>query len=320
MAQPDNNHMNHYNNLWVEKYRPQSLNDVILDEETKAHFSSLNDDTPHLLFHGPPGTGKSTMAKIIVKDILKCQYLYINASDENGVDTIRNKVISFAQTRSIDGKKKVVILEEADGLTGNSLDILRNVMEEYIDTTRFILTANYFNKILEPIRSRCMIFRLQPDIKSIIHRCIEILKQEKVSVEDSQKTSLLKHIEECYPDIRRTINDLQKYSISGKLIIKELNQTANLAKQIMKDLLDKVPSLEIRRKVIEAERSFNGEYQHLYKELFEEIYDNQLIKEVFKKSLMFDVGEYMYRDNSILDHEIGFFCCLVSMEETLKSK
>ena len=101
--------INHYNNLWVEKYRPKTLDDIVLDPEIKEHFKNIGDDVPNILFHGPAGTGKSTMAKVIVKDILKCQYLYINASDENGIDTIRNKVITFAQTRSIDSKKKIVI-------------------------------------------------------------------------------------------------------------------------------------------------------------------------------------------------------------------
>lgn len=311
--------MNHYEDLWVEKYRPRSLADVILEEEVKKHFSSISDDTPHLLFYGPPGIGKSTMAKILVKDVLKCQYLYINASDENGIDTIRNKVISFAQTRSLDGKKKVVILEEADGLTGNSLGILRNVMEEYTDTTRFILTANYINKILEPVRSRCMLFKLQPELKGVVQRCVDILKAEKVSVEDSQRGLLLKLIEDSYPDIRKTINNLQKFSISGKLLIKESNQVSNLAKEIVKDLLSKIQSVAIRKKIIESEKSFDNDYQQLYNEFFEAVFSDENIPDNFKKPLLLDIGEYMYRDNSVMDHEINFYCCILSIENTLKN-
>jgi len=312
--------MNHYEDLWVEKYRPHTLEDVILEEDVKKHFLSITDNTPHLLFYGPPGTGKSTMAKILVKDILKCQYLYINASDENGIDTIRNKVISFAQTRSLDGKKKVVILEEADGLTGNSLGILRNVMEEYTDTTRFILTANYINKILEPVRSRCLLFKLQPDLKGVVQRCVDILKAEKVSVEDIQRTALLKLIEDSYPDIRKTINNLQKFSITGKLLIKELNQVSNLAKEIVKDLLTKTQVVFIRKKIIEAEKSFDNDYQQLYNELFETVFSDSSIPDSEKKSLLLDIGEYMYRDNSVMDHEINFYCCILSIENTLKNR
>lgn len=304
--------------MWVEKYRPKILDDVVLSPDVKEHFSSLNEDTPHLLFYGAPGTGKSTMAKIIVNSLLKCQYLYINASDENGVDTIRNKVISFAQTRSVDGKKKVVILEEADGLTGDSLRILRNVMEEYESTTRFILTANYLNKIIEPITSRCILFNLQPDLKEIVVRCIHILQSEKISVAEDQKTPLLNHIEKHYPDLRRIINDLQMFSQSGKLMVKEPKHITDLTENVYTDLISKVSSLEIRSKVLDNEKTFNGDYQLLMKELFELFYTSKTIKETAKKLILCDIGEHMYRDCSVLDHEINFYMCIAAVENTLK--
>ena len=303
----------HYSKLWVEKYRPQSLEDISLPENFKEHFDSLNEDTPHILFYGSPGTGKSTLAKIIVKQLLKCQYLYINASDENGVDTIRNKVISFAQTRSIDNKKKVVILEEADGLSGESLRILRNVMEEYEATTRFILTANYFNKIIEPVRSRCVLFKLKPELKDVVARCVHILKSEKINVEDRQRVLLLSFIEKNYPDFRRIINDLQKFSITGKLIIEEQNQITDLSGWIFEAIVSKQSSLDIRKKIIENEKTFNADYQQLLKELMEIVYNSNL-KDQIKKTLALEIGEYMYRDNFVLDHEINFFCCMLSLE------
>jgi replication factor C small subunit len=258
------------------------------------------------------------MAKIIVNDILKCQYLYINASDENGVDTIRNKVISFAQTCSIDGKKKVVILEEADGLTGDSLRILRNVMEDFESSTRFILTANYFNKVIEPIRSRCLLFKLQPDLKEIVIRCIHILQTEKILVEEDQKKALLGHIEKNYPDLRRIINDLQKFYMSGKLLIKEQKQITDIVNYVYDALISKTSSLEIRSKIIENERTFNGDYQSLMKELFEIFYSSKLIKDLTKKMILCDIGEYMFRDCTVLDREINFYMCIVSLENHLK--
>lgn len=305
--------MNHYNKLWCEKYRPQSLDEIILSEDMREHFKSISDDTPHILFHSSPGTGKSTLAKILVKSILKCQYLYINASDENGVDTIRNKVINFAQTKSLDGKKKVVILEEADGLTGDSLRILRNVMEEYEETTRFVLTCNYYNKIIEPIRSRCVIFKLQPELKGIVQRCAEILKAEKISIEESQKVKLFNFIEKHYPDLRRILNDLQKFSITGKLQILENTQISDLSRFIFDSLKNKISSLEIRKKIIDSEKSFNKDYQILMKELFETIYQSDL-QENTKKKLLISIGEYMFQDNFVADREIGFFCCILAIE------
>ena len=306
----------HYSQLWVEKYRPSSLEQIVLSEDVKSHFTSLGEDTPHILFYGSPGTGKSTLAKILVKSILKCQYLYINASDENGVDTIRNKVISFAQTRALDGKKKVVILEEADGLTGDSLRILRNVMEEYEATTRFVLTANYFNKIIEPVRSRCLLFKLQPDIKGVVARCVEILKAEKITVDEDQRLSLLHFIEANHPDLRRIINDLQKFSLSGKLLIKESSETNGLANSIFEELKNKSNILDLRKKIIESEKIFDADYQKLLKELFEVIY-NASLSDKCKKSALLDVGEHLYRDCSVLDHEINFFMCLLAIENSL---
>jgi replication factor C small subunit len=307
--------MNHYNQLWCEKYRPHKLDEIVLIDDVRNHFTSLKDDVPNILFYGNPGTGKSTLAKIIVKDILKCQYLYINASDENGIDTIRNKVISFAQTRSIDDKKKIVILEEADGLTGESLRILRNVMEEYSDTTRFILTANYLNKIIEPIRSRCVLFKLQPDLEGCLKRCIYILKEESIKVAPDQKNILLSFVENRYPDLRRIINDLQRFSITGNLKIEENDQIYNLSEFVVKALLDRKGSLEIRKHVIEVERSFNSDYHQLLKGMFDFIYEWQ-IPDNLKKSLMIDIGEYMYRDSFVLDHEINFFCCILALENS----
>jgi DNA polymerase III delta prime subunit len=305
--------MNHYNKLWVEKYRPQSLNDIILTNDLREHFASLKDDIPNILFYGSPGTGKSTLAKIIVNDILKCQYLYINASDENGIDTIRNKVISFAQTRSIDDKKKVVILEEADGLTGESLRILRNVMEEYSNTTRFILTANYLNKIIEPIRSRCVLFKLHPNLEDCLKRCVFILKEENIKVPSDQKSLLLSFIDKRYPDLRRIINDLQKFSVTGDLQIKENDQIQDLSEFIIKSLSGRKNCLDIRKFVIESEKNFNNDYHQLLKSMFDYVYDSQMPDNI-KKSLIVNIGEYMYRDSFVLDHEINFFCCILALE------
>lgn len=303
--------MNSYDFLWVEKYRPKTLEDIVLNDETRTFFSSLNDETPHIMLWGSPGTGKTTLAKIVVNDILKCQYLYINASDENGVDTIRNKVISFSQIRSFDGKKKVVILDESDGLTNEGQRILRNVMEEYAENTRFILTANYFNKIIEPIRSRCLLFNLKPTISDVLKRCVYILNKENIQIDD--KDNLLVFIEKRYPDLRRIINDLQKFSIDRKFDLNNGSNLTNLAIEVFRSLLKKEDALTIRKNVIEKENSFDANYQNLLKECFDLIYQSKL-EDKKKKSVLVEIGEYMYRDNFVLDHEINFFCCLLAIE------
>lgn len=310
--------MSKYKNLWVESYRPTKLNDLILSEENMSFFTNINSETPHLLFFGKAGTGKTSLAKILVNDVLKCQYLYINASDENGVDTIRNKVISFSQTKSIDGNKKIIILDEFCGTTAEAQRILRNVMEEYSDNVRFILTANYIERIIVPIKSRCTMFNLQFSIEDAIKRCCFILKNENIIVPSEQKQILVSYIENLYPDLRRIINDLQKFSITGTLLIKSDNIIKNFAQEIYDLLVSKTSSLTIRKKIISEEKKFNSDYQLLFNELFECFYDSQ-INELKKKNILLELGEYMYRDVSVIDKEINFFCCLISLDKALTS-
>jgi DNA polymerase III delta prime subunit len=308
--------MTSYNSLWVEKYRPKTLKEIVLTDDNRVFFSSLNEETPHIMLWGKPGTGKTTLAKIVVNDILKCQYLYINASDENGVDTIRNKVVSFSQIRSFDGKKKVVILDESDGLTNEGQRILRNVMEEYAENTRFILTANYFNKIIEPIRSRCLLFNLKPNASDVLERCLYILNKESIQIDEDTKKNLSVFVEKRYPDLRRIINDLQKYSIDKNLQVNDKTDISNLTIEIFKSLLKKENILNLRKNVIEKENVFDSNYQNLLKEFFDLIYQSKL-DDKKKKSILVEIGEYMYRDNSVLDHEINFFCCLLAIENIL---
>jgi len=305
--------MSDYSSLWVEKYRPKKLKDLLLTDENRKFFSSITDETPHIFLWGNAGTGKTTLAKIVVNDILQCQYLYINASDENGVDTIRNKVISFSQIKSFDGKKKIVILDESDGLTNEGQRILRNVMEEYAENTRFILTANYFNEIIEPIRSRCLLFNLKPEISDSYQRCLEILEKEKIEICDKEKNNLLKFVTDNHPDLRRIINDLQKFSVGGKLEILESKNTSNFSSKLLKDIFTKKTALELRKIVIENENLFDSNYQNLLKEMFDIIYNSKLDNKR-KKLVLLEIGEYMYKDNFVLDHEINFFCCLSTIE------
>jgi replication factor C small subunit len=304
--------MNLYKNLWVQKYRPQTLKDLVLSEENREFFSKIDEDTPHLFLYGNAGTGKTTLAKIIVHDILKCQYLYINASDENGVDTIRNKVTSFSQTRSLDGKKKVIILDEFDGTTPEAQRILRNIMEEYSSTTRFILTANYINRVIEPIQSRCLLFNIIPKLDQTVFRCVDILKKENIKIESEK--DLVDFVKNNFPDIRRIINDLQKFSISGTLKIKQSNEIKSYAKRILEDLLTKKNIIDIRKFIINEERNFASDYQTLLKELFDLVYESK-INEDTKKAAMLEIGEHLYRDNFVIDHEINCFCCILNLSK-----
>ena len=308
--------VNSYDKIWVEKYRPKKLSDIVLSEDNRKQMLSFSEAIPHLLFCGKCGIGKTTTAKVLIHDVLKCQYLFINASDETGVDTIRNKVISFAQTRSMDGNKKVVLLDEMDSLSGSAMRILRNVMEEYAETTRFILTANYFSKIIEPIRSRCIIINLNPDIRGCVSRCYDILKAEKIEIGENLP-KLVEFVKDRYPDMRRMINDLQKSSISGSLTFTDTNLVENFASLLWEKLKNHENAINIRKFIIEGESDFDSDYQTLYTTLFNIIFESK-IEESHKKAVLLELGEAVYRDNFVVDHEINFFCFLMNVENILK--
>jgi DNA polymerase III delta prime subunit len=296
-----------YTKLYVEKYRPKTLTDMVLSDSEREYFIALQqqDEIPNLLFSGPPGTGKTSLAKIIVNDVLKCQYLYINASDENGIDTIRTKVINFAQTKSLDGKLKVVLLDEADSISLEGSKALRSVMEEYSSNTRFIFTCNYLFKIIPALQSRCQIFQFTLPLDKVVSRIVEILRSENISVPDSEKPLLLDFVRKNHPDMRRIINDIQKFSYTGVLKIHKNTSTKFIKK--LYSLLFEQPAkniAEIRKFVIENEWEFSSDYHALLKELFEEIYKNELIQD--KSNTLLLTSEAMYKDSFVLDKEINF--------------
>ena len=205
------------NSLWVEKYRPKDLSDYIGNDALKKRAADwiANNDIPHLLLYGKAGTGKTTLGKLITKQI-QCDHLYINASDENNVDTVRTKIKSFASSMGF-SDLKVVLLDECDFLTGNAQAALRNLMEQFSMTTRFILTCNYHEKIIDPIVSRCQTFNIvPPNRKDVAVHLAKILAKERVECKPDD-VALLGN--KGYPDIRKVINNAQQNSINGVLEI-----------------------------------------------------------------------------------------------------
>jgi replication factor C small subunit len=292
-----------FQNLFVEKYRPRKLEDIVLTNEERAYFESLKskDEIPNLLFAGNPGTGKTTLSKIIATDILDCQYLYINASDENGIDTIRSKVVGFASTKSLDGKLKIVLFDECDALTLDSQKALRNVIEEYSHNTRFIFTCNYLFKIIPALQSRCQIFNLTPPLDGVLNRVVAILKNEGITVPDTEKPKLVELVRSGYPDMRRVINDIQKFSFTGTLIIKD-NQAKGIANKVVEKIRAKVSPQELRKYVIEREQEFSGDYLQLLKEMFEVMF-----KTDSDANNLLIISEGMYKDAIVIDKEINWF-------------
>jgi len=300
-----------FTDIWVEKYRPSTLDDIVLSKDARDYFNNVKQsgNLPNLLLVGSPGVGKTTLAKIIINDILQSQYLYINASDENGIDTIRTKVINFAQTQSIFGTIKVIVLDECDGLSLDAQKALRNSMEEYHDIARFVLTANYQHKIIPALQSRCHTFVFTPPKEEYIKRVLHIINEEKVDIEHNHLSEL---INKSYPDLRKCINNIQKYNITGKK-----GSVLSNAESIVVEclaLLQKKDMYKARKHIIENETLFSNDYDMLFKTLFEQLYNNKLSLSADKnRDCMITVSEYFYRNNIVIDKEINFFTCLIEI-------
>jgi len=305
-----------FDKIWVEKYRPTKLDDLILDEGSLRVVSQFKEEIPNLLFVGSPGTGKTTLARIIVNDILGCNFLYINASDESGIDTIRHNITNFAQTKSFDGKVKVVVLDEADGLTSQAQAALRNTMETYAKYCRFILTANYKHKIIPALQSRCQSIDLKPEIKQAAKRCFNILQQENVTVSDEQKKKFGQLVKRTFPDLRKTINELQKSVVDGELLIDSSGSDSELLKAVAEGL--KEDSLKVRKFLIENEDRFQGDYDTLLANLLDYLYD-QPIDEFKKKQMITIIADHLYKSAFVVDKEINAFACIVALEMILKA-
>ena len=304
-----------FDKIWVEKYRPAKLDDIILDERTLNIVKEFKNEIPNLLFVGNPGTGKTTLARVIVNDILGCNYLYINASDESGIDTIRHNITNFAQTKSFDGGVKVVILDEADGLTPQAQAALRNTMETFAKYCRFILTANYKHKIIPALQSRCQALDIKPVVELAVKRCYYILKNENVKVSDEQKIKFIQLVKRHFPDLRKAINELQKNVIDSELCIASVTSDNELLETVYKKIVSQ-KSLEARKYLIENEDRFQGDYDTLLANFLNYIYNTNL-QDAQKKAFIANIADHLYKSAFVVDKEINAFACLVNLEKCI---
>ena len=302
------------NTLWVEKYRPDNLDTYIGNDHLKSKVSAYleSGDLPHLLLFGKAGTGKTTLAKILVKNI-ECDYLYINASDENNVETVRTKVKNFASTMGFKDYK-IIILDECDYITPNAQAALRNLMETFSKHCRFILTCNFVERIIDPIQSRCQSFQIVPPSKKEVAIHIhDILLKENV-MSDMKDLKVL--INSGYPDIRRVINASQRNVVKGKLKLDTTSIIQNDYKlkllKILKTQNKKNAFKDIRQLLLDNKIT---DFADLFRLLYDEV-DGWGKGHVAECILI--IARYELSDGQVPDKEINAMAMLIELLGVIK--
>lgn len=303
--------------IWAEKYRPETLDDYVGNDHIKdkvERYISEN-DIPHLLFYSKkPGTGKTSLAKIIVNNI-DCDYMYINASDENSVDTMRNKIKHYASSVAMNNLK-VIILDEADYLSPQSQAALRRIMEDFADTTRFILCCNYVDKVVEPVVSRTQSFQVLPPKKSVVAKKLAaILVNEGISFDKDQLKLI---VNQYYPDIRKIFNNTQQNTIDGELQVSEEDMVESSYEIKLVELLqdDSKDKNELFQEIRElTAESPIDDYSSIYRHLFDEVdqYAKGNVADVYLQ-----LAESLFEDSMTTDGEITFSACIINIIEFVR--
>ena len=290
--------MNKNHSLLVEKYRPINLENYVGNEHIKKSIKQYlgQNDIQNLIFYGPAGTGKTTLAKLIVKN-LDCEHLYINASDERGIETIRDKVSGFASSASFKSLK-VVILDEADFLTIQAQASLRNVIETFSRTTRFILTCNYVERIIDPLQSRCQTLKIVPPTKSDVAKHIAWIIEEEGTTYDIEDLKTI--VNQFYPDLRKCLNTIQLSTQDNKLKIdKSILVSSNYMSEVVSELSGKKSWKGIRQIIADANIQD-------FEELYRYLYTNASKFAPGKEGMVaYYINEYSYQSNFRIDKEIN---------------
>lgn len=299
--------------LWTEKYRPKTIEDCVLPERLKKPFQEYvkQKNIPNLLLAGGAGVGKTTVAKAMCEEI-GCDYIVINGSDESGIDTFRNKIKNYASSMSLSGGRKVIIIDEADYLNPNSTQpALRNAIEEFASNCSFIFTCNYKTRIIEPLHSRCAVvdFGLKPNEKATMagqffKRIQAVLQSENIDFDNAVVAELVK---KHFPDFRRVINELQRYSQFGKIDTGILAQIGDVAiNEIVGYIKDK-DFTAIRKWVGSSDIDANV----LFRKLYDSLYD--ILKPHTIPQAVIIIADYQYKNAFVADQEINIVACLTEL-------
>ena len=300
--------------LWVEKYRPTTIDTYIGNEHLKSKVSVYleSGDLPHLLLYGKAGTGKTTLAKLLVNNI-ECDYMYINASDENSVDTVRNKVRGFASTMGFKDYK-IIILDECDYITPNAQAALRNLMETFSKHCRFILTCNFVERIIDPIQSRCQSFQvIPPSKKEVALHIHNILNEEGVASKMDDVAGL---VNAGYPDIRRVINSCQRQCVDGMLVVDKQSLVESDYKmkllEIIKTQNKKDAFKGVRKLLADSQVT---DFAELYKLMYDEV-DSYGTGHIAECILI--IAKYQLSDSQVVDKEINAMAMIIELLGVIK--
>ena len=300
--------------LWVEKYRPTTLDTYIGNEHLKSKVSVYleSGDLPHLLLYGKAGTGKTTLAKLLVNNI-ECDYMYINASDENSVDTVRNKVRGFASTMGFKDYK-IIILDECDYITPNAQAALRNLMETFSKHCRFILTCNFVERIIDPIQSRCQSFQvIPPSKKEVAVHMTNILKEEGIA---SKVDDIAGLVNAGYPDIRRVINSCQRQCVDGMLVVDKQSLVESDYKMKLMEIIKKENKKDafkgVRKLLADSQVT---DFAELYKLMYDEV-DSYGTGHIAECILI--IAKYQLSDSQVVDKEINAMAMIIELLGVIK--
>jgi DNA polymerase III delta prime subunit len=299
--------------LWVEKYRPKTIEECILPDAIKSTFQEYvnRKEIPNLLLSGSAGVGKTTVAKALCDEV-GCDYIVINGSDESGIDVLRNKIKNYASSMSLSGGRKVVIIDEADYLNPNSTQpAMRGAIEEFASNCSFIFTCNYKNRIIDPIHSRCSVidFKIngsKPKMAAQFFKRVEwILEQEGITYsKDVVAAVITKH----FPDNRRVLNELQRYSISGSIDAGILGSIADVQLESLLKVLKEKDFASTRKWVTQ---NLDNDPVKLYRKLYEALYE--ALKPNSVPQLVLHLAKYQYQSAFVADHEINMIACLTEI-------
>ena len=306
--------------LWVERYRPSTVDQLILPESIKTTFQEIvsQDKIPNLILSGSPGTGKTSAAIVLCKE-LNCDYIIINGSDEGRlIETLRNKLTQYCSSVSMSGGRKVVIIDEADYMTPDSVQpAMRGFIEKFSSNCSFIFTCNFKNRIIEPIHSRCAVIDYSvADPKRMasefLIRCGVILIENNIQYEEKVVAELImKH----FPDFRRVLNELQRYSVSGEI---DTGILLNISDANMNELADALKTKNFKEVRSWVVNNLDNDPQKVYRKVYDKLYEKCDSSSI--PQIILVIAEYQYKSAFVADQEINLMACLVEIMSNAKFK